>query len=779
MRGTGICAALLAAVALPCAAFAQEAATPPSDADQTAEDAVFPPEEEALPAPAMAESADRGNVIEITAGKRDQILQEISAAVTVTSGEAIRRAQIRDLADLAGLVPALRVSPDLRIRGIAGGTGGIGITPRIAVLVDGVERSGTAALLGDLPDSRRVEVLTGPQTTLYGQNASAGVINVITREPQFDFGGSAEASYGNFNALALRAAITGPVSQSLALELSAGLDRRDLAQRNRWFLRGQALLEASPALRLRLIADFDRIDDICCTTTILVPSAATAVIRAIGGLDGQANYAAQSREDNGGLSAQLDYNLGPIRLTSISAWRRSTVASDQDGDQTSADLLARNATDLRLRAITQEFRVSTNFRFPVQLVLGALWSDTRSEQTGQLRYGSQFRQFADLQFRAASAGSQTLTGVETALAVSAGSLFMAGTGTAEVYALNDRSYSLFGQVDFEVAAGLTLTGGVNYTHDEKSYTAAAASTDSFAGLALPASLAALRQFQFLPPFTPVPNAAEPGSSSEHATSYTARLSWDLSEKVRFYGSYATGFRPSSINLSRGSSLLAGRVAGPEHAALYEVGIKADWDRVSANLAAFRQTIDGFQARLYTGLGYVLVNAGQISVNGVEFEGNVRPVDPVQLSLSVVWLDPEYDPLPGGLSGTRPAGIPALSATWGLGYTHRLASGAALILRGDFHYESAAQTAEVQPGLLVPAASPAVIAAAQALRREASDLNLSLTRANAGGLEISIWARNLLNTRRYAVLFDAPLQPSAVSGYQNPPRTWGLSARMAF
>ncbi|MEC7160949.1 MAG: TonB-dependent receptor plug domain-containing protein, partial [Pseudomonadota bacterium] len=189
-----------AALALPAAAQAQD-----TDAD-------FDDEGAGVEAPVNS------NVIVVTATKREQTLQETPVAVSVTSAETIEQAQIRDVSDLATVVPSLQVSQNqssfatsYSVRGFGTDGNNIGLEPSVAMFVDGVYRSRAVSQISDLPDIQRVEVLRGPQSTLFGKNASAGVISIVTKEPQFDFGGMVEASYGNYDAMVVKGFVTGPI----------------------------------------------------------------------------------------------------------------------------------------------------------------------------------------------------------------------------------------------------------------------------------------------------------------------------------------------------------------------------------------------------------------------------------------------------------------------------------------------------------------------------------------------------------------------------------------
>ncbi|RYD61248.1 MAG: TonB-dependent receptor, partial [Sphingomonadales bacterium] len=189
-------------------------------------------------APAATQEVDNGvqssDEIVVTATKRETTLLDTPIAVSVTTGDAIERAQIRDLIDLQTLVPSLRVSQlqssantNFIIRGFGNGANNAGIEPSVGVFIDGVYRSRSAAQIADLPNLERVEVLRGPQSTLFGKNASAGIISIVTARPKFEFGGNVEASYGNYNAIVVKGNVTGPLSDTVAFSLGANYNKRD------------------------------------------------------------------------------------------------------------------------------------------------------------------------------------------------------------------------------------------------------------------------------------------------------------------------------------------------------------------------------------------------------------------------------------------------------------------------------------------------------------------------------------------------------------------------
>ncbi len=215
--------------------------------------------------------------IYVTASKRLKGLQESPVAVTVIGGQAIEQTKVMDINDLQTLAPTLRVTPlqrstntNFAIRGFGNGTNNTGIEPSVGVFIDGVYRSRAAAQIGDLPRVQQIEILSGPQSTLFGKNASAGVISVRTMEPSFDLEGKVELGVGNFNQKEMKAYITNSITDTLAFSLSGGYNARDgytqsvvglndVNNRDRWNIRGQALYEPTQDIQVRVIADYSNI----------------------------------------------------------------------------------------------------------------------------------------------------------------------------------------------------------------------------------------------------------------------------------------------------------------------------------------------------------------------------------------------------------------------------------------------------------------------------------------------------------------------------------------
>ena len=887
----------LAAIAS-CPAFAQDA----SDGEGEYAEPAFA--EPAFAEPAFAEpafdtqdtkSSAPGNDIIVTATKRAQTLQDVPVAVSVTTEAQIERAEIRDLQDLTTEVPTLRVTQlqssantNFIIRGFGNGANNAGIEPSVGVFVDNVYRSRSAARINDLPDLERIEVLSGPQSTLFGKNASAGVISVITREPQFDFGGQAEVSYGNYDSMVAKGIVTGPITDSIAASIGGGINKRDgyiydealdrdTNERNRWFTRGQLLFKPNDLFKVRLIGDYEKTDEDCCATVLLQNGFTGAAVNAVGGQFSDpadpfadvvySNFPSTNEIENWGFSGQVDLGYGPFGITSITAYRGVDALTDQDSDFTSADLISENSQDLGIRTFTQEFRATAAFG-PASVLLGAFYFNEEIEQSNDLLLGSDFRSYADLLIRTQTDGAFTADTAEAVIraldpTIPDDPFFGNGQGLDEAYTLDDEAISLFGQVDFEVTDRLTLTAGLNYTRDNKTFTTNTTTSDVFSTIDLvevggigiyqqalsttigdalmlgrPATAAEIQAFagnspalygqiaagsqafadanasnpdvnpllglqalQFLPPFQNVPNAVESGKIKDDDLALTLRAAYDLSEDVNLYASYATGYKPPSVNLSRDSrptpadrqalvaaglavpNLTAGsRYAEAEESEVYEIGIKGNWGLAQLNFAAFRQSITGFQSNIFTGTGFFLANAGEQQVTGFEFDGTMFPVEPLMLRLAITYLDAEYTDFPvsgvGDLGGQPVAGVPPIALTASGQYTHEFGNGAQLIARAAYHYESSVEVIEGLPGF-IDLGQEAAIGVVRPFPRQVDDVSASLSWISDMGLEVSVWGRNLLNDRYLLTIFDTPIQPLSFSGYPNQPRTYGITARYKF
>jgi len=788
-----------------------------------------------LPAalPALAQSSGMLEEVIVTAAKRQQTLQEIPIAVSVVTAETIEQAQVLDIKDLQTLVPSLRVTQlqgsaqtNFIIRGFGNGANNAGIEPSVGVFIDGVYRSRVGSALADLPKLERIEVLRGPQSTLFGKNASAGVISVTTAKPDLTgFSGSVGATVGNYSQSIVRGDVSGPLSDNLGFSLSGSVNERDgyfdnltlgtdSNELDRWNFRGQLLWTPSDRMEVRLITDAEEIDEVCCGVANLVDGPTGGVVRLLGGdlvsndpfaYGNYLDFDPRNEIETQGTSLHIDYDFSNVTLTSITAFRTLDQFQSGDVDYTSARLILPEAGDFRnteIETFTQEIRLASNGDGPLQWVAGAFYFNEEVVQDETFGLGPDFRSYVDVLLAAAGAPG-ALGGVEAALGLPAGAIYATGTGNqSERYTLDDETLSLFVQFDYDLTDALTLTAGMNHTQSEKDASANVVNDNLFGALPLDAlGLGALSSVQFLPPIINYPNSVEDGKSDDSDTTYTVRLAYDLTSEINVYAGVSTGFKATSWNLSQDSGpipadvarLLAAadpvlpnvgfgpgaanfavgtRFADPEESLVYELGLKGQWDTVSLNMAIFMQEIDGFQSNVFSGTGFNLANAGKQSTDGVEVELTWLPVDGLRIGFAATWLDPLYDSFTGALgpdgpmdlSGEKPSGIPELSTNTNISYSFDLL-GAYSYVRLEHVYEEDVQVVDNIPSSIAG--------------REVNTVNASAGMSWSNGMEFNLWGRNIFDDEYLLSAFPSVAQAGSVSGYPNQPATYGLTLKYNF
>lgn len=462
---------------------------------------VDPDQDDPAPPPRLEE-------VLVTASKREATLQGTPIAVSVVGAQEIEQAEIQDLLDLQTLVPSLTIrqgqtsgNTSFYIRGFGNGQNAIGLEPSVGVFIDGVYRSRSAASISDLPNLERVEVLRGPQSTLFGKNASVGVISVITRRPQFERDGHVEASLGNYGLNRFEAYATGPVNNSLAVAFGGNINRRDgyvedlgtgdeYNERNRWAIRGDILWEPSPDVSFRLTADRDEIDENCCILTNLVDGPTGATVRAVGAQfvsEDPFSYnvfydiVPSNRIENSGVSLQGDIDFGFGTLTSITAHRSNDVDSQFDSDATNLEFFSTLAGQSEIDTFTQEIRLQSNEAGKlVDWMIGGFYFDERLESGNDLFYGTDYRPYLG-----ALLGSPAqIAAFEAFAGVPSGTFAAPGQGISEQSEQDNIAWSIFGNIDINITDRLTASLGISYTEDRKDVSVTALSTDALSAVNL-------------------------------------------------------------------------------------------------------------------------------------------------------------------------------------------------------------------------------------------------------------------------------------------------------
>ncbi|WP_416221840.1 TonB-dependent receptor [Sphingomonas sp. S1-29] len=435
---------LLTACGVPALVLALANPAAAQDASATATEAAVTTQDE-------DPSQDTSRDIVITAQGRAQALADVPIAVSAVTSESLALSGANDIRQLNQLAPSLLVSStgseangSARIRGIGTVGDNPGLESSVVTFIDGVYRSRSGIGLNELGEIDRIEVLRGPQGTLGGRNSSAGLISIVSKRPEFEFGGNGEVTYGNYDFWRLAGSLTGPITQTLAARVDGVFVKRDgfyndpangttINDRDRYFVRGQLLFQPTSDIDFRLIGDYSKRDENCCAATYVDSSVnpfignlnnpATPittglprgnniinVLTALGQNPAAFNQGYSrdvsvtpgrdygSASEDWGVSGQLDWRFGDVSLTSITAYRTYYNSQGGDLDYGTPDLLYNASGDGNSRlfkTFTQELRLQGSlFDDKLDWLVGGFFLDEKIRVNSNLRFGRQYGQFA-------------------------------------------------------------------------------------------------------------------------------------------------------------------------------------------------------------------------------------------------------------------------------------------------------------------------------------------------------------------------------------------------
>jgi outer membrane receptor protein involved in Fe transport len=570
------------------------------------------------PAPAQAAPADTApaNVnsvddIIVTATKRSQNLQNVPIVVTTVSHQLLQDSGVKDIKDLALLAPGLLVtstsseaSTTARIRGIGTVGDNPGLESSVGVVVDGVYRSRNGVGFGDLGDVERIEVLKGPQGTLFGKSATAGVINIITAAPKFKLGVNAEFTASNYNGFGGAGEITGPLDETGTLagslyfadrkrdgffDVNTGPGpRTDTKDTNRDFytLRGQLLYKPSSDLSFRFIADISHRNEDCCIAVITrasqapAPNLANNLVAALGGNDGNpatpynrdayANRPDRQKVRDEGVSLQADWTIGGGTLTSITAYRDWKTSGGFDADFSTADidyLPDNDSNSSRFSTFSQELRYAGTAG-KLDYLVGGFYSNEKLHQNTSILVGSQFTPYLSLLFSSLVEGVPDPHFLQTGLTFPfvGGVNYAANSGSVDQFRQTDNTYALFTDDTLHITDKFSLQGGMRFNIDDKMLdqhssnigggagcSAANAAFNILNGLnpAAAAQLAAVNGTMCLPFLSPgYNNFNNQQKESENVLTGTVKAVYRFDPNLLVYASYARGYKAGGFNLDR-------------------------------------------------------------------------------------------------------------------------------------------------------------------------------------------------------------------------------------
>ncbi|WP_264604696.1 TonB-dependent receptor [Sphingobium sp. B11D3D] len=755
--------------------------------------------------PTAAEE-DAGSPIIVTASRRrEEAVQDVPIAISVIDAATLDRRGDFTLGQIQQQVPALQVfsfnprNTNINIRGLGSNVAltNDGLENGVGFYIDNVYYGRVGLSQFDLVDLEQIEVLRGPQGTLFGKNTTSGVINISTRKPSFEPDASGEVSIGNYGYRQVRGSVSGPiVTDRLAVRLSGAYTKRDGLLFNTTTgeeaqdyenasLRGQLLVKPTDDLSVRLIGDYASQKQNYALNVFAnyvgtydngatIPNNFAARLarfnRSLPAIDpfarrGESDSHYQSNMDGYGVSGQVDWDLGGAALTSITAYRWWDWNPANDGDSTALPVVTKAQQANRQRQFSQEIRLASKDDGPIDYVIGGYYFWQIIRGYGASRYGS-------------AAAAWNLPAVDPVVGNAALDGFEANsTSTPQT-----RSLALFGQADWSISDALTLTAGLRYTHEKKegAFRQYWVAGNDLSGLT-PAQQATANAIRAQ--FNPVQTFAT--AFSDDSLSGLVTLRWQPTRDAIIYGTYSRGNKSGGLNLTALPAGIAPEVA-PERVDAYEVGFKSQlFDRALTfngalywiDTANYQTAITEQVANTVTYRQYI-ANIPKVRSRGFELDAVYAPSQHFSLNASLAYADTSYRDYRNApqaverlnisavqdLTGQQLPGVPRFTYTLGADVSTpvpALGSTGEIYGHADWSHRSSFNTS----------ASNSRLAIVDGYGLLNGRIGL---RFDDGRYDLSIWGKNLLDENYFQTLSAG--NTGLVTGLIGDPRTYGITLR---
>ncbi|MCX7283750.1 MAG: TonB-dependent receptor [Novosphingobium sp.] len=603
----------------------------------------------------QADDAIAPGEIVVTAQKRTERLQDVPLAVTAVTSEALAQQNINDTSSLTRAVPSLQFQPGatsngsgFRIRGIGTQLFSLGVEASVSVVVDGVVAARQAQSFADFADIERIEVLRGPQGTLFGKNATGGVINIVTARPKDTFGGSIDATVAEQDEYRIKGTVTGPITDTLKARVSGYYNNvggyirnlangKDVNESEGWGLRGKLDWQATPDLNFLLTADYRKSDTDCCNTVLVSvqnPNTLTLIAPVKPSIDNRQikeDQVANNNDRQFQASLEANWDLGPATVTSITAYQKYKNVANNPVDKLNNPaaifvpgngVLAtgltigkfdQNGGNIDLDQFSQELRVASNGNHDLGYVFGVFYSDVT----------------VDRAFLRAASACPTGGGA-------IGTVCASPVKFSSSLAAHNKTESIagFGQIEWRVAGGLKLIGGLRVQHEST-------------------SVEGTRTAPAIAGTSPYPgNAPNTGkrSASDTAVTGKAGVQYEFSRNAQVYASYTRGYKGLGFNTELATNFATQDPVQPEHVNAYEVGFKgrtAD-GLLSVAVAGFIADYTDLQVLANrsdpsTGqIAFVQTNAGSSQTKGIELEATLNPAEGFSVNFGMTYAKTRLD-----------------------------------------------------------------------------------------------------------------------------------------
>ena len=740
----------------------------------------------------------------VTARRVEEVAQEVPIPVSVVRGDLVADAGAFNVNRLKEMLPTVQFystnprNSAINIRGLGApfGLTNDGIEPGVGLYIDGVFYARPASATLDFLDVEQVEVLRGPQGTLFGKNTTSGAINVTTRKPSFTPGSEVELNYGSFGYVQAKASVTGPLFKNVAARISfsgtqrdgfllntrTGDDTNDL---NNLGVRGQVLFAPSDRVAVTLAIDHTRQRPKGYTQVVAgVAPTLRAANRQYEAIAADLGYTPpsfnafdrltdvdtplRSYQSLGGTSLNVDFKLGPGRVTATTAYRYWDWKPSNDRDFIGIPVTSVSAAPSYQTQWTQEVRYAGGSR-RVNFVTGVFFfrQDLESDPSFKQEQGS-----AAARFLLAPGANAATPGL------------LDGYGFNQFLEYNNVSAAGFGQVEWRITDRLRVLPGLRLNYDTKDVNF---DQQVYGGLQTTNTALIALQRSVLAPQKYTADVSDTNTSGQFTVAYK------VAQPVNTYATYATSFKSVGLNLNgvptdaADQPVLSAATVKPEDVKHFEVGVKTEPARnITANVSFFNTDIDDFQAQVVNaGVGVLrgyLANAENVRVRGFEFDGSARFGTHVSIYASGAFTDGKYvrfadapPPLEdtGGpqvkdVSGSQLPGISKQAVSFGGEY---VAHGSVMSRPGEFF------------GAFDASYRSSFSSSASASRYLVVD-GYGLVNVRAGfrateGWTLSVWARNLFNADYYELLSAAPGNTGLYVGQPGDPRTVGVTLRLSF
>jgi len=710
----------------------------------------------------------------VTATKQAESLQDIPVTVTAFNSETIQEAGINNAEDLAILTPSLNISSNLSpfnsrltIRGIGTAQTDPALEPSVGMFIDGVFLGRSGLGMSDLTDIQRIEVLQGPQGTLYGKNTNAGAVVVITKSPNMEeFEGYLEASAGDYSMGKITGAISGPLSDTVAYRLSGNVLQRDgyydngggddLNDADNWNVRGKLLWEPTDDLSLLLDGSHVDRDTTCCGADSVQSDSVNTELANQGlpqdkndpydrdiAVDVDSSFELES--DTLALTADYDQTWGSIK--SITAWNDYDYTSSTDADRSQLEILSVRNDKYSGDSLSQELRLSSELGEQVDYQLGLFYYDQTTKRGDGSPYVFIGEDFLTI------AGQQDLP---FPLPVSL--LAQPGDNISSKIKLETETFAIFGQTTWHVGDRWHLKGGLRWTDEEKkadlySRNYSTAASQELIGRSLLDSIA-----------TPIDANLKRSTDN---VDWLLSASVDIGDDTMAFATAATGSKSGGFNSVSGAP--EDRAFDDEDTMSYELGVKSTLldATLRINATAFYTEIDDYQSQqqLESGAGTFVSNFGTVETSGLDFYLEALPLPNLTISAGLLYMH-KYEVTDGPDDGLELPFTAEYSGNLAATLVFPLADGA-IYTRADYSYMDDHSTNVASESDLQP--------------KDFDDRNLVNLKVGWRNDQwnVSVWGKNITDDD-YASQTVVTFPFSAMDAYfLAPPRTYGATLRYDF